>query len=110
MRPRISLIIVIVLTAGVFISDAFSPLGYTDWLLYLIPLFMASRILKPSYIRLFSSVSTILIILGFFISPHNGYVMQDFQPHYRDICAMGAYINYGGSSLAVGTPRYSGVT
>jgi light-regulated signal transduction histidine kinase (bacteriophytochrome) len=76
-RQKISLTVAAALTTGIFISDVLTPMGVADWLLYLIPLFIASRVLKPSYVLLFASVCTILIVVGlFFPSSHEGDVTQ----------------------------------
>jgi hypothetical protein len=77
----------IVLTIGVFILDLFTPLGTAEWLLYLIPLVIASRELPRTYIYAFVVIITVFIALGFVYSP------SGIQPEI-------ALIN---RSLAVGT-------
>jgi two-component system cell cycle sensor histidine kinase/response regulator CckA len=59
----------IILTIGIFIFDLLTPLGMAEWLLYLIPLVIASRELPRKYIYAFVVILTVFIALGFIYSP-----------------------------------------
>jgi len=64
---------VIILTVGIFILDMLTPLGWADWLLYLLPLtFMlqSSSTRDPYY---FSAVATILVAVGWWVSPRGNF-------------------------------------
>jgi light-regulated signal transduction histidine kinase (bacteriophytochrome) len=87
-RDKISLPSALVLTTGIFISDVLTPIGFAEWLFYFIPLFIAAPVLKPLYMPIFTSVCTILIILGFFISPHGGDITLDIVNRTIGVCAL----------------------
>lgn len=54
-----------VLTAGIFVLDLLSPWGWTVWLLYLLPLFLAFWFSRRQYLVPLATVCTALIIVGF---------------------------------------------
>ena len=60
----ISLVLLII-----FILDWQTPLGYAIWICYLIPLILAGRSSSPRIVRFVAAVCSILIMLGYFLSP-----------------------------------------
>lgn len=69
MKPHINKIIVAALAAGVLIAEVLTPVGYTEWILYIIPFIIATRFVALSAITYLSVAFTLLIITGFFVSP-----------------------------------------
>lgn len=61
--------LVFVLIPLVFIVDLITPLGYAEWLLYIIPLLVSSWHGGRKILITNASVSTLFIIGGFFLSP-----------------------------------------
>src|SRR5690349_8660911 len=60
---------ILVVSAGIFLLDVFTPNGWAVWLLYLLPLlitFDSPRVRHPIY---FGSLFSVLTILGFVLSP-----------------------------------------
>jgi signal transduction histidine kinase len=57
-----------VMAAGIFAADFFSPLGYAVWLSYLLPLWFTPRAPYPHYPSLFAGICTLLIILDYLLS------------------------------------------
>lgn len=72
METQKNLSVAIALTIGIFMIDLLTPVGYADYLLYLIPLLVVAPVLRSLYILYFPTVSTLLIGLGFFLSPSGG--------------------------------------
>ncbi len=66
---KTSMITSAILTIGVFIFDLLTPLGMAGWLLYLLPLIIASRELPRKYMYAFAAILTAFIALGFIYSP-----------------------------------------
>ncbi len=58
-------VLTIAITAGVFILDLLTPIGYAVWLGYLLPLIIASWKLQRWFIYTLASVCTAFIALGF---------------------------------------------
>ena len=56
-------------TAGVFALDAAIPLGHVIWLLYLLPLWLSSRLGSSLGPMRYASLSTILLGAGFCLAP-----------------------------------------
>jgi signal transduction histidine kinase/CheY-like chemotaxis protein len=68
-NARIALTILMgVLTVVIFVLDCLTPLGYSVWLLYFIPLMLSTSALRLNPYML-ALVITILIVTGFFMSP-----------------------------------------
>jgi PAS domain S-box-containing protein len=61
-------VLTIAITAGVFIFDLLTPVGYAVWLGYLLPLIIASWKLQRWFIYTLASVCTAFIALGFIYS------------------------------------------
>jgi two-component system, cell cycle sensor histidine kinase and response regulator CckA len=62
-------ILVLAILGGIFLLDSVSPLGFSTWLLYLLPtLYISSRAGKPETI-FYTSLISALVIIVFFISP-----------------------------------------
>ena len=53
----------------IFIYDIYTPAGWIEWVLYLIPLTIISFASKRRYILLISSISSVFIILGLALTP-----------------------------------------
>jgi PAS domain S-box-containing protein len=68
-HPRTVFILTLVLAAGIFAFDVLTPLGFADWIFYLIPLFAVANWLHPRQIYLLVAVSSVLIVLGYYFSP-----------------------------------------
>lgn len=62
---------IIALTVAIFVIDFRSPLGLAFWVLYLFPLWLASRLYRhyPSMLEIVCGLSIALIISGMFIAP-----------------------------------------
>jgi PAS domain S-box-containing protein len=62
-------ILVLAILGGIFLLDSVSPLGFSTWLLYLLPtLYISSRAGKTETI-FYASLISALVIIDFFISP-----------------------------------------
>ena len=61
-----NIIIVVFISAAIFMVDLFTPLWYDVWVLYLIPLFFMYQSAKRPY--LYSVIVTLLITVGLFVS------------------------------------------
>ena len=68
-NDTITLITSIVICIIIFIYDIYTPAGWVEWVLYLIPLTIASFASKRRYILVISSISTVLIIFGLALAP-----------------------------------------
>ncbi len=64
--------IAMALTIAIFILDAFTPVEYAEWALYIIPILIAAPAVTRFQIPLFPLAATLLILLGFFLSPPGG--------------------------------------
>lgn len=62
-------LLVAVLVVGIFVLDCFTPVGYQDCVLYLVPLLLATWAREKLYPVLLATICTVLIVIGFFISP-----------------------------------------
>lgn len=60
---------VLLLTGVIFLLDLFTPSGWMDWMLYLIPLIITFRSPRERDPYLFAAVATVLIPVGGFFSP-----------------------------------------
>jgi PAS domain S-box-containing protein len=60
---------IILLTAAVFILDWLTPLGWTVWLLYLVPLAWVLQFPRLQHAYYYAAAVTVLILAGAFISP-----------------------------------------
>ena len=76
MSQKNTLPITTAFTLGLLITHALTPKVVADCLIKLFHLIITSRVLKPSYVPLFTSVCTILGMLGFFLSPRQGDITQ----------------------------------
>ena len=56
-------------TAGIFVLDAAVPLGHGIWLLYLLPLWLSSRLAPPAAPLRYASVCTVLLAGGLWLAP-----------------------------------------
>ncbi len=72
MYKKRNITIAIVLTIVIFVINVRTPLGYADWVLYVVPLLIADPAVTRSFIVLFPLTDTILIILDSFLSPSGG--------------------------------------
>jgi PAS domain S-box-containing protein len=69
---RIVLIVLLVGgTAGIFVLDVLTPLGFVSWALYLVPVWMAAYLpdSRPSPVLMTGSAGALLIVVGFWLSP-----------------------------------------
>ncbi|HZC81164.1 MAG TPA: hypothetical protein VE222_05505, partial [Nitrospiraceae bacterium] len=73
-RGTNSLLIVAIigLTAGIFVLDLVTPLGWADGFLYLIPLVLLFRLPQQHLMVGFAALCSGLIILGWLFSPPGG--------------------------------------
>ena len=62
-------LLVAVLVVGIFVLDCFTPLGYQDCVLYFVPLLLTAWAKEKLYPVFLATICTILIIIGFFVSP-----------------------------------------
>ena len=62
------ILLISVLLAGIFALDVLTPLGYAEWILYLLPILLTSFFL-PRYTLKVMALSTLLIVVGFLFSP-----------------------------------------
>ncbi len=72
MKQKRTIFIAVAMTIVPFIIDIQAPLGYADWLLYFIPLFLAASVLRRVHIPILPAVATLLIVADFFLSPSGG--------------------------------------
>ncbi len=72
MEHRKKITIAIASTVLIFALDVLTPLEYAEWSLYIIPILVAAAALKRPGTFLFPLAATVLIILGFFLSPPGG--------------------------------------
>ncbi len=63
------LVVVGLMTAGVFALDVTIPLGHGIWLLYLLPLWLSARHELPTVPLRYASLCTILLGVGFALAP-----------------------------------------
>ena len=56
-------LLIFIATAGIFILDVLSPVGYAIWLAYLFPLWMASRVFKLNKIVAYAGLCSILTLV-----------------------------------------------
>ncbi len=63
------LLLLLLLLLAIFVLDWLMPLGYVVWVLYLVPLVMASRLHHPYALPLTTAASSVLTMIGFFVSP-----------------------------------------
>jgi two-component system sensor kinase len=64
--------VAIAITLGVFVLDVLTPVEYSEWVLYIIPTVIAASSLRRSYIFYVPSICTLLVVLGYFLSPPGG--------------------------------------
>jgi len=57
------------LVIAIFMVDLLTPVGIADWLCYLVPLLMVSRVARPKQVFIFVATCSVLIGLGFVLSP-----------------------------------------
>jgi signal transduction histidine kinase len=65
------------LVAGIFILDCFTPLGYAECVLYLVPLLLTVWAGEKSYPIALAAICTVLVAIGFFVSPAGGSPIVD---------------------------------
>lgn len=75
MKKQLTMTLALALAAGIFVADIITPTGYADWVLYLIPLLIAYQALNR--LHTFSAFETLLIVLGYFLSPRTVSVTLD---------------------------------
>ena len=68
-RNSLVRLLVAALVVGIFVFDCFTPLGYQDCVLYFVPLLLAAWAREKLYPVLLATICTVLIVIGFFISP-----------------------------------------
>ncbi|WP_447979523.1 hypothetical protein [Candidatus Nitrospira bockiana] len=61
--------VIVGLVAGVFLIDWLTPLGVVVWVLYLVPIALVARKRTPKEMVMWTSVCSVLIVLGLFVSP-----------------------------------------
>lgn len=54
---------------GIFLLDWITPLGYAEWLLYVVPMLLAIKLARRRYGYYIAALCTLLIVAGFFLSP-----------------------------------------
>ena len=64
-------LLVLVLVLALFIIDWLTPVGYDVWIFYVIPLILASRVCSPRVVMLAATISSGLIVIAPFLSPHS---------------------------------------
>ena len=62
-------LLVALLTAGIFILDVKTPVGFVAWLLYLVPILLICRTSNKRHIIIFTSICTALMFIGLIMSP-----------------------------------------
>ncbi|MEW6307178.1 MAG: PAS domain S-box protein, partial [Verrucomicrobiota bacterium] len=61
--------VTLLLAAGIFALDVFTPSGLAEWVLYLLPVMLTPRAAQQWYPAFFAAVCTMLIVAGFFAGP-----------------------------------------
>src|SRR5258708_4030977 len=69
--------LIIALVAGEFFIDTLTPRGYSDWVLYVIPILLTGWMRKP-WTRAVATAASILAVVGFFLSASTGTVSHTF--------------------------------
>jgi diguanylate cyclase (GGDEF)-like protein/PAS domain S-box-containing protein len=69
MENRSNLLIILAMSLGIFVLDLLAPQGYAVWVIYIFPLLLAYPVLERRHILFFSAAVSILLLLGFFLSP-----------------------------------------
>ncbi|NLD99538.1 MAG: hypothetical protein GX640_06655, partial [Fibrobacter sp.] len=67
----------LVAVISVFLLDSFTPVGMVDWLLYIVPVFMASRAGASAFLYLFLSLVFSCLIAGHYSS--GGHDIQNYD-------------------------------
>jgi len=65
----IGLLAIPILAAGDFLVDLITPLGITDWVWYVIPLFFSLYVGSRSLPYVLAAVLSLLLLAGYFLSP-----------------------------------------
>ncbi|MEJ2614644.1 MAG: PAS domain S-box protein [Ignavibacteriaceae bacterium] len=65
----ITVIFLLIIVSAIFVIDAITPKGYLDWFFYLVVIFYASLKLSKKYLVVLGTISVLLTMLGYFISP-----------------------------------------
>jgi len=60
--------IIVVLIVVEFYTDTLTPRGFSDWVLYIVPIILSGWMRKP-WTRTVTTVVSILSVIGFFLSP-----------------------------------------
>jgi PAS domain S-box-containing protein len=69
-RTTLKVVLLTVLMALViFLLDVYTPLGLSEWVLYLLPMMLSGRAPHRSYPVVFAMLCSVLTIFGYFLSP-----------------------------------------
>jgi len=60
---------IVLLSVVIFLIDVFTPIEWAFWLLYLIPLLMASRVGRPAMTYVYAVIFSALVFLADFLQP-----------------------------------------
>jgi len=93
---------IIVSTIAVFISDLLTPLGVTDWMLYLVPITLCLFVPQRGWSLCVAVATSILLVIGFFASPGTVGKFTVFNRCMGDVViwmvAVAAYVYIGSRS------------
>jgi PAS domain S-box-containing protein len=71
-QRRVTSTLIVILSIAIFVLDLSTPLGWADWLLYLIPLLLVSPLLQAKTLVVLASSYTVLTSVGVLLSPARG--------------------------------------
>ena len=70
MDNGLALVVAVVIMAAVFVLDVFTPLGFTVWVGYILPIWYLSRFsLNGAVLPSVTLTCTALIVVGYLLSP-----------------------------------------
>jgi PAS domain S-box-containing protein len=89
---RTSTILLLAWMLAAFLIDCRSPLGYGDWVLYLLGVVLAMRLPKKGELFLVTGVASALMVLGFFAGPPGGMIQAGIAGRSFGLILIGAAV------------------
>ena len=79
------------LLVGIFLIDLLTPIGYAVWMLYFLPILIASKTVRSLYFYFFPTISTLLITIGLFLP------FPSVNPSRKSYAGSLEFLSYGRS-------------
>jgi PAS domain S-box-containing protein len=83
---------ILLLTVAIFVADLLTPLGWSVWILYLIPLLLTFALPWAKMPLTFTSLYSVLVLVGFAYSPPVGSRAMDLFNRSLGIAVMWAFL------------------